>query len=92
LDGISADGSRVVEIKCGRAAHQRATARNRPPPHHYAQLQHILSVTGLPTISYWCYFPGCRPVHLEIVRDEAYIARLLEAEEVFWKRITGRLR
>ena len=86
LDGLSADGQRVVEIKCGRAAHQRAAARNWPPPNHYAQLQHILSVTGLPVISYWCYFTACRPVHLEIVRDEPYIARLLVAEERFWQR------
>jgi len=87
LDGLSADGRRVVEIKCGCAAHQRARARNRPPPHHYAQLQHILAVTGLPVISYWCYFPECRPVHLEIARDESFIERLIIAEAQFCLRL-----
>jgi putative phage-type endonuclease len=86
LDGLSADGERAVEIKCGQAAYQRATARRRPPQHHYAQLQHILSVTNLPVIDYWCYFPSHPPLRLEVPRDEAYIERLLAAEEIFWKR------
>lgn len=86
LDGLSADGERVVEIKCGHAAYQRAAARRRPPPHHFAQLQHILAVTGLPVIDYWCYVPSLTPLRLEVRRDDAYLARLLAAEEVFWKR------
>lgn len=89
LDGLSADGARVVEIKCGQAAYQRAKARGRPPPHHYAQLQHILSVTGLSVVSYWCYFPPRPPVHLEVARDEVYISRLLVAEELFWQRFAA---
>lgn len=87
LDGLSLNGDRVVEIKCGLAAYQRASARGRPPPHHTAQLQHILAVTGLPAIDYWCYSPPRPPLRLEIPRDEAYINRLLAAEEVFWRRI-----
>jgi putative phage-type endonuclease len=88
LDGLSADGERVVEIKCGQAAYQRAAARARPPRHHVAQLQHILAVTGLPIIDYWCYWPPHAPLRLEVRRDDAYIERLLAAEEVFWKRIS----
>lgn len=86
LDGLSADGERVVEIKCGPAAYQRAAAHRRPPRHHFAQLQHILSVTGLPVVDYWCYLPSHSPLRLEVRRDEAYIQRLLAAEEVFWRR------
>jgi putative phage-type endonuclease len=86
LDGLSADGQRVVEIKCGLAAFQRATARGRPPRHHYAQLQHILSVTGLPVIDYWCYVPSRPPLRLEVRRDESYIERLVAAEDAFWRR------
>lgn len=91
LDGLTADGERVVEIKCGPAAYQRATARRRPPRHHYAQLQHILAVTGLPIIDYWCYFPPHAPFRLEVGRDDAYIERLVIAEEVFWKRFAPAL-
>jgi putative phage-type endonuclease len=86
LDGLSADGERVVEIKCGAAAYQSAAARGRPPRHHFAQLQHILAVTDLPGIDYWCYRPGHVPLRLEVRRDQAYIERLALAEEVFWKR------
>lgn len=89
LDGLSGDGRRAVEIKCGRAAYQSACARARPPRHHYAQLQHILSVTDLPTISYWCHLPPHRPLHLEIARDDRYIERLLAAETAFWNRLTS---
>ncbi len=88
LDGLSTDGGRVVEIKCGLASYQRASSRGRPPPHHMAQLQHILAVTGLPSIDYWCYSPPHLPLRLEICRDDAYIERLLAAEEAFWKRFS----
>lgn len=87
LDGLSADGLRVVEIKCGLGAYQRAAAHQRPPRHHYAQLQHILSVTGLPVIDYWCFCPTRSPVRLTVPRDDAYIERLVAAEEIFWKRL-----
>ena len=86
LDGLSADGERVVEIKCGHAAYQSAAARRRPPRHHVAQLQHILAVTGLPVIDYWCYCPPHPPLCLEVRRDDPYIERLLAAEDAFWKR------
>lgn len=89
LDGLSADGERAVEIKCGLAAYQRATARRRPPPHHYAQLQHILSVTDLPVIDYWCHVASRPPLRLEVRRDAAYIERLLTAENVFRKRFAS---
>lgn len=89
LDGLSADGAHVVEIKCGLAAYQRAVARRRPPSNHYAQLQHILSVTDLGSISYWCYVPRRTPVHLEVQRDDAYIERLFVAEEIFWRRLAS---
>ncbi len=86
LDGLSADGERAVEIKCGRAAYQTAAARGRPPRQHFPQLQHILAVTGLPAIDYWCHCPPHAPVRLEVRRDDAYIQRLVTAEEIFWRR------
>lgn len=87
LDGLSVDGERAVEIKCGKATHASAAARRRPARHHFPQLQHILAVTGLPVIDYWCHCPPHPPLRLEVRRDDAYIARLLAAEEVFWQRL-----
>ena len=89
LDGLSGDGERVVEIKCGHAAYQSAAARQRPPRHHVPQLQHILAVTGLPVIDYWCYCPSRPPLRLEVRRDDRFIERLVAAEEVFWRRLAA---
>lgn len=87
LDGLSADGERAVEIKCGLATYQRVSARERPPSYHYAQLQHILAATELPVMDYWCYVPGRPGLRLEVRRDDAFIARLLAAEEAFLGRM-----
>lgn len=89
LDGLSADGERVVEIKCGRANYRWVAARRRPARPHVCQLQHILAVTDLPVADYWCYSPSEPPLRLEVRRDEALIARLIAAEEVFWQRCLG---
>lgn len=91
IDGLSADGQRAVEIKCGKATYATAAARQRPARPHVAQLQHILAVTGLPVMDYWCHCPPHPPLRLEVRRDEAYIARLLAAEEVFWRRLAPML-
>ncbi len=90
LDGLSPDGARAVEIKCGQANHQRASAKGRPPSHHYAQLQHILAVTGLPVVDYWCFLPGRPGVRIEVPRDQPYILRLLAAEEAFLARMEAK--
>ena len=89
LDGLSADGDRALEIKCGLATYQTVAARQRPARHHVAQLQHILAVTGLPAIDYWCHVPNRPPLRLEVARDERYLERLLAAEEAFAQRLAS---
>jgi predicted phage-related endonuclease len=84
LDGLSADGQHVIEIKCGRAAYWRTATTGRPPAYYVAQLQHILAITGLPEIHFVCHFPPLQPICLMIERDDAYIAKLVQAEEEFW--------
>lgn len=92
LDGLSADGERAVEIKCGKATYAKAAARRQPAREHFPQLQHILAVLGLPVIDYWCYCPPHPPLRLEVQRDDAYFERLLAAEEMFWRRLDGTMR
>jgi len=87
LDGLSADGERVVEIKCGRAAYWRTAKTQRPPSYYMGQLQHILAVTGLPTIDFVCHFPMKTPIFLTVERDEVYIEKLIRAEEKFWSLV-----
>lgn len=89
LDGLSDNHDTVVEIKCGQSAHRWASQWGAAPDYYYGQLQHILAVTGLPSLDFWCYWPGQPEVLIPVARDEAYIGRLLEREEEFWGRVQG---
>lgn len=84
LDGLNAQEQRVVEIKCGASCYKRTAFGRAVPRRYYGQLQHILAVLDYPSIDFWCYSPGRRPLHLEIGRDEGYIRRLLAREKEFW--------
>jgi len=46
LDGLSADGRLVVEIKCGPSVQAHTAKFGQPPRYYIGQLQHILAVTG----------------------------------------------
>jgi putative phage-type endonuclease len=86
LDGLSPDGGHVVEIKCpGEKDHQLADS-GIIPEKYYAQLQHILAVTGLAEISYWS-FRFDHTVLLKIKRDDSFITGLIEKEAAFWARV-----
>ena len=87
LDGLSADGRSVVEIKCGRSVYAKTARTKRPPRYYVGQLQHILAVTELEIIDFWCYWPGMPHVHVRVERDDAYIRRLLDAEAAFWSEV-----
>lgn len=90
VDGIAADGSAVVEIKCGDSVYRKSASTKRVPDYYVGQLQHILAITSLPAIDFWCYLP-CRPeVHIRVERDASYIDDLIEAEEAFWNRLLQR--
>ncbi len=77
LDGISKDRTKVVEIKCGESAYRYAK-NGEIPTYYYGQLQHILFVTGLEVIDYWCYLPDRPGVLLEMERDDVYIEEIIE--------------
>lgn len=91
VDGLAPDGSLVVEIKCGQSVYTSTAATRCVPNYYRGQLQHILAVTGLPSIEFWCFLPGRPELHLSIARDDLYIARLLEAEYTFWQAVRGRV-
>ena len=84
VDGITVDGRRVVEIKCGESVYRKTASSRRPPDYYFGQLQHILAVTGLPVIDFLCFLPPKPPLLLEVKRDDAYIQRMLTAEKEFW--------
>lgn len=88
VDGITACGSVVVEIKCGKSAYSYSRNSGKVPPYYYAQLQHILAVTHLDAIDYWGYQPKSAPIHIVVARDLPYIERLLTVEFEFWSKLT----
>ncbi len=90
VDGFAYDGSSVVEIKCGESIYRQTTSERCVPQYYFGQLQHILAVTGLGKIDFWCYLPGRPAVHIHIDRDNHYIDRLITIEMEFWRELTNR--
>lgn len=84
LDGISSNRKNVVEIKCGESSYRKAQ-HGEIPRYYYGQLQHILFVTGLDVIDYWCYLRERDGVLLQMERDDSYISDLIHKGEEFKK-------
>ncbi len=87
LDGLSFDGSTLLEIKCPLSLRDRASAQDgRIPSQYYAQLQHQLGVSGAQRAHYWS-FHGSDGILIEIGPDPEYAKRLIEAEAAFWELV-----
>ena len=88
VDGLSFDGSTVLEIKCPINERDRMAAQQgQVPVHYYAQLQHELEVARATEGHYWS-FDGRSGVLVRMNPDREYIKRLIDAEAAFWKRVT----
>ena len=87
LDGISMDGE-ILEIKCPYkpehpSSDHHSAKQGEIPKKYYPQLQHQLEVTG--AVKGWYFsFDGEDGVAVPFARDEAFIAELLDKEQVFW--------
>jgi putative phage-type endonuclease len=87
LDGLSFDGSTVLEIKCPNNVRDQSAARNGcVPPHYYAQLQHELEVSRAEELHYWS-FDGSNGSLVRVRPDRDYLKRLLDAEGAFWRLV-----
>jgi putative phage-type endonuclease len=92
LDGLSLNLDAAVEIKCGESVYRKTADYGQVPDYYYGQLQHILAVTGLLSIDFFCYLPGRPELLVPVDRDDAYIERLVIAEYQFWLEVLqGRL-
>jgi putative phage-type endonuclease len=88
LDGLSTNHDAVVEIKCGASSYRRVSQSHTIPSYYYGQVQHILAITELDSLDFWCYWPENPPVLLPVKRNEPYIERLLRKELEFWNLVT----
>jgi putative phage-type endonuclease len=76
LDGLSFDGSTVLEIKCPmKARDQSAAQQGSVPPQYYAQLQHELEVSRAEEVHYWS-FDGSNGRLVRVRPDHEYQKRL----------------
>src|SRR2546426_2239823 len=68
LDGITLDGTEIVEVKVpGRATFEAIRAARAVPPHYYWQIQQQLAVSGAGRCHCWVYYPGEEGILLPIV-------------------------
>jgi putative phage-type endonuclease len=86
LDGISADGSVVLEVKCPGAADHGVALRGGVPEKYVPQLQHLLAVSGAGVCHYWSYRDDAGTL-IEVAPDRGYIQRLVERERDFWRHV-----
>ncbi len=87
LDGLSFDGSTLLEIKCPLSLRDRTSAQEgRIPSQYHAQLQHQLEVSGAEQAHYWS-FHGTVGFLIQIRPDREYAKRLVEAEAAFWQLV-----
>ena len=86
LDGISADGGVVLEVKCPGAADHGVALGGRVPEKYVPQLQHLLAVSGAEVCHYWSYRAGAGAL-IEVTPDHGYIRSLIERERRFWRHV-----
>jgi putative phage-type endonuclease len=86
LDGISADGRVVLEVKCPGAVDHAVALRGGIPAKYVPQLQHLLAVSGAGRCHYWSYRDG-EGTLIEVAPDPAYIRRLIAREGDFWRHV-----
>lgn len=85
LDGVSLDGSRIVEIKApGKTDHLIARSGNIPEKYK-PQLQHQLATYGLDSADYFSYVSNDDYALVHVNRDEQFIKEMLEKERAFWE-------
>ncbi len=86
LDGLSEDGSIIVEIKCGNADLHGKALKGEIPPYYFCQLQHQISVCK-PKEAYYCSFNGEEIKILKVDPEASFIEDMLHKEEEFLKMI-----
>ncbi len=83
LDGIDPSGKIMVEIKCPNKNDHFVALNKMVPEKYWPQLQHQMLVTGLDQM-YYVSYTGEEIAWVNVKRDPAYVANLLEEEQQFW--------
>jgi putative phage-type endonuclease len=86
LDGLNADGSVVVEIKCPGERDHSVARHGQVPAKYVPQLQHLLAVSAARVCHYWSYRDGAGTL-VEVEPDPGYIDELIARERDFWRHV-----
>jgi putative phage-type endonuclease len=93
LDGLSLDGTVVLEVKCPSAHAHAKALKGQYPSYYRGQLQHQLLVTGAQELHYFSYrpepdlAPRDRAARVVVHPDPKLQRRLFEREKRFWENL-----
>ena len=90
LDAICRDHENLFEIKAGVKAYEYTKMTKSVPDYYIGQLQHMLMVTELESLTYAVYRPDKPLLTLAVYRDESYIKRLRKKEREFVQELVNR--
>ena len=90
LDAICSDYENLFEIKAGVKAYEHTKLNRSVPDYYVGQLQHMLMVTELDSLTYAVYRPDKPLLTLTIYRNESYIKRLRKKEKEFVQELVDR--
>jgi putative phage-type endonuclease len=90
LDAICSDYENIFEIKAGVKAYEHTELNKSVPDYYVGQLQHMLMVTELESLTYAVYRPDKPLLTLEVYRNENYIKRLRKKEKEFVEELENR--
>ena len=90
LDAICSDYENLFEIKAGVKAYEHTKLNRSVPDYYVGQLQHMLMVTELDSLTYAVYRPEKPLLTLTIYRNESYIKRLRKKEKEFVQELVDR--
>jgi len=90
LDAMCSYHENLFEIKAGVKAYEHTKMTKRVPDYYIGQLQHMLMVTELESLTYAVYRPDKPLLTLKINRDDSYIKRLRKKEKEFIQELVNR--
>ena len=86
LDGISIDEKLILEIKCTNKTNHELAKNGKIPVYYMPQVQHQIYVCNVDICHYYS-FTGSDGIVVPVLRDNEYIARMIELEHEFYQEM-----
>jgi len=88
LDGISFDGTKLIEIKCPNRKVIEMARNEKIPEYYFCQIQWSLLCTKAEVCSYICYDREAKElIHFDVKKNEKYQNNLLKKAKEFWESL-----